>query len=218
MKKNAAKNISILALTATIILTGCSKNSKKEEVHSNVSPSTSYSDVVLDNHDDVTIEELVDTIEVDSQSDVESDTEVEVPSVATEDSKLEHCENENYDNQVAFCNDLMTMLKGENKDFEYFKSDEEAYQFYNDHMLESYYLYYLNKKVDMSDIVTELNNLYVLSQVPSCVPDEYWDFMFAHLTKTMQGNSLYEEYIDLSTFIHDNSLSKDIKLTLKNQD
>ena len=40
--------------------------------------------------------------------------------------------------------------------------------------------------------------------------------MFAHLTKTMQGNSLYEEYIDLSTFIHDNSLNKDIKLTLKN--
>lgn len=102
MKKNAAKSISILALTATIILTGCSKNSKKEEVHSSVSPSSSYSDVVLDNHDDVTIEDLVDTIEVDSQKDVDADTEVETPSVATEDSKLEHCENENYDNQVAF--------------------------------------------------------------------------------------------------------------------
>lgn len=216
MKKNAAKSISILALTATIILTGCSKNSKKEEVHSSVSPSSSYSDTILDNHDDVTIEDLVDTIEVDSQKDVDADTEVETSSVATEDSKLEHCENENYDNQVAFCNDLMTMLKGENKDFEYFKSDEDAYQFYSDHLLESYYLYYLNRKVDMPDIVTELNNLYVLSQVPSCVDEEYWNFIFAHLTKTMQGNSLYEEYIDLSTFIHDNSLSKDMKLTLKN--
>lgn len=216
MKKNAAKSISILALTATIILTGCSKNSKKEEVHSSVSHSSSYSDTILDNHDDVTIEDLVDTIEVDSQKDVDADTEVETPSVATEDSKLEHCENENYDNQVAFCNDLMTMLKGENKDFEYFKSDEDAYQFYSDHLLESYYLYYLNRKVDMPDIVTELNNLYVLSQVPSCVDEEYWNFIFAHLTKTMQGNSLYEEYIDLSTFIHDNSLSKDMKLTLKN--
>lgn len=211
MKKSAAKSISILALTATIILTGCSKNSKKEEVHSSVSPSSSYSDVVLDNHDDVTIEELVDTIEVDNQKDVDAEAPVE-----TKEAKLEHCENENYDNQVAFCNDLMTMLKGENKDFEYFKSDEDAYQFYSDHLLESYYLYYLNRKVDMPDIVTELNNLYVLSQVPSCVDEEYWNFMFAHLTKTMQGNSLYEEYIDLSTFIHDNSLSKDMKLTFKN--
>lgn len=216
MKKSAAKSISILALTATIILTGCSKNSKKEEVHSNVPPSTSYSDTVLDNHDDVTIEELVDTIEVDNQKDVDAEAPVETLSIETKEAKLEHCENENYDNQVAFCNDLMTMLKGENKDFEYFKSDEDAYQFYSDHLLESYYLYYLNRKVDMPDIVTELNNLYVLSQVPSCVDEEYWNFMFAHLTKTMQGNSLYEEYIDLSTFIHDNSLSKDMKLTFKN--
>lgn len=216
MKKSTAKSISILALTATIILTGCSKNSKKEEVHSNVPPSASYSDTVLDNHNDVTIEELVDTIEVDNQKDVDAEAPVETLSVETKEAKLEHCENENYDNQVAFCNDLMTMLKGENKDFEFFKSDEDAYQFYSDHLLESYYLYYLNRKVDMPDIVTELNNLYVLSQVPSCVDEEYWNFMFAHLTKTMQGNSLYEEYIDLSTFIHDNSLSKDMKLTLKN--
>ena len=58
-----------------------------------------------------------------------------------------------------------------------------------------------NNIVKEIDIVRELNNLYVLSQVPSCVPENYWNFMFAHLTKTMQGYSLYEEYIGLSTFI-----------------
>ena len=140
MKKNAAKSISILALTATIILTGCSKNSKKEEVHSSVSPSSSYSDTVLDNHDEVTIEDLVDTIEVDNQKDVDAEAPVETLSIETKEAKLEHCENENYDNQVAFCNDLMTMLKGENKDFEYFKSDDDAYRFYSVHLRESYFL------------------------------------------------------------------------------
>lgn len=65
MKKNTAKSISILALTVAILLTGCSKNSKKEEVHSNVSPSLSYSDTVFDNPNDTTIEELVDIVEVD---------------------------------------------------------------------------------------------------------------------------------------------------------
>ena len=40
--------------------------------------------------------------------------------------------------------------------------------------------------------------------------------MFAHLTKTMKDYSLYEEYIGLSTFIHENSLNKDAKLILKN--
>lgn len=217
MKKNTAKSISILALTATVLLTACGKSSKKEEVNSDVSHTeSSYSETVFENHNNVTVEELTNTTEVDDKRDVETIPQDDKPCIIVGKPEFEHCENENYDNQVAFCNDLMTMLKGENKDFEYFKSNEDAYQFYNDHMLESYYLYYLNKKVDMSDIVTELNNLYVLSQVPSCVPDEYWDFMFAHLTKAMQGNSLYEEYIDLSTFIHDNSLSKDIKLTLKN--
>ena len=216
MKKNTAKSISILALTVAILLTGCSKNSKKEEVHSNVSPTVSYSDTLLDNPIDTTVEELVDIAEVDDQKDVETDSQIEGPCVATQDTKLEHCENENYDNQVAFCNDLMTIINCENKDFEFFKSDDEAYQFFNDHLIESYYLHYLNKKVDIPDIVRELNNLYVLSQVPSCVPENYWNFMFAHLTKTMQGYSLYEEYIGLSTFIHENSLNKDSKLTLKN--
>lgn len=216
MKKNTAKSISILALTVAILLTGCSKNSKKEEVHSNVSPTVSYSDTLLDNPIDTTVEELVDIAEVDDQKDVETDSQIEGPCVAIKDTKLEHCENENYDNQVAFCNDLMTIINCENKDFEFFKSDDEAYQFFNDHLIESYYLYYLNKKVDIPDIVRELNNLYVLSQVPSCVPENYWNFMFANLTKTMQGYSLYEEYIGLSTFIHENSLNKDSKLTLKN--
>ena len=216
MKKNTAKSISILALTVAILLTGCSKNSKKEEVHSNVSPTVSYSDTLLDNPIDTTVEELVDIAEVDDQKDVETDSQIEGPCVATQDTKLEHCENENYDNQVAFCNDLMTIINRKNKNFEFFKSDDEAYQFFNDHLIESYYLYYLNKKVDIPDIVRELNNLYVLSQVASCVPENYWNFMFAHLTKTMQGYSLYEEYIGLSTFIHENSLNKDSKLTLKN--
>ena len=216
MKKNTAKSISILALTVAILLTGCSKNSKKEEVHSNVSPTVSYSDTLLDNPIDTTVEELVDIAEVDDQKDVETDSQIEGPCVAIKDTKLEHCENENYDNQVAFCNDLMTIINCENKDFEFFKSDDEAYQFFNEHLIESYYLYYLNKKVDIPDIVRELNNLYVLSQVPSCVPENYWNFMFANLTNTMQGYSLYEEYIDLSTFIHENSLNKDSKLTLKN--
>ena len=171
MKKNTAKSISILALTVAILLTGCSKNSKKEEVHSNVSPTVSYSDTLLDNPIDTTVEELVDIAEVDDQKDVETDSQIEGPCVATQDTKLEHCENENYENQVAFCNDLMTIINCENKDFEFFKSDDEAYQFFNDHLIESYYLYYLNKKVDIPDIVRELNNLYVLSQVPSCVPE-----------------------------------------------
>ena len=65
MKKNTAKSISILALTVAILLTGCSKNSKKEEFHSNVSPTVSYSDTLLDNPNDTTIEELVDIVEVD---------------------------------------------------------------------------------------------------------------------------------------------------------
>ena len=216
MKKNTAKSISILALTVSFLFTGCSKNSKKEEVHSNVSPSVSYSDTLLDNPIDTTVEELVDIAEVDDQKDVETDSQIDGPCVVIQDTKLEHCENENYDNQVAFCNDLMTIINCENKAFEFFKSDEEAYQFFNDHLIESYYLYYLNKKVDIPDIVRELNNLYVLSQVPSCVPENYWNFMFANLTKTMQGYSLYEEYIGLSTFIHENSLNKDSKLTLKN--
>ena len=216
MKKNSAKSISILALAVTILLTGCSKNSKKEEAYSNVSPSVSYSDTVFDNPNDTTIEELVDIVKVDGQKDAEIDSQIDGPSIAIQDTKLEHCENENYENQVAFCNDLMTIINCENKDFEFFKSDDEAYQFFNDHLIESYYLYYLNKKVDIPDIVRELNNLYVLSQVPSCVPENYWNFMFAHLTKTMQGYSLYEEYIGLSTFIHENSLNKDAKLTLKN--
>ena len=73
MKKNSAKSISILALAVTILLTGCSKNSKKEEVHSNVSPSVSYSDNVFDNPNDTTIEELVDIAEVDGQKDAEID-------------------------------------------------------------------------------------------------------------------------------------------------
>lgn len=212
MKKNTAKSISALALATTILLTGCSKNSKNEEIHSKVSPSQAYSDTVIDSSEDVTIDKLVDTTNID----VNSEDNLDQPCVSIGEAKLEHCENENYESQVAFCNDLMTMLKGENKDFEYFKSNEEAYQFYSEHLLESYYLYYLNKQVDIPNIVTELNNLYVLSAVPSCVPEDYWNFMFAHLTKTMQGNSLYEEYIDLSTFIHDNSLSKDTKLVLKN--
>ena len=216
MEKNTAKSISFLTLIVAILFTGCSKNSKKEEVHSNVSPSVSYSDTLLDNPIDTTVEELVDIAEVDDQKDVETDSQIEGPCVATQDTKLEHCENENYENQVAFCNDLMTIINCENKDFEFFKSDDEAYQFFNDHLIESYYLYYLNKKVDIPDIVRELNNLYVLSQVPSCVPENYWNFMFANLTKTMQGYSLYEEYIGLSTFIHENSLNKDSKLTLKN--
>lgn len=216
MKKNTAKSISILTLIVAILFTGCSKNSKKEEVHSNVSPSVSYSDTLLDNTNDTTFEELVDIAEVDNQKDVETDSQIDGPCVVIQDTKLEHCENENYDNQVAFCNDLMTIINCENKAFEFFKNDEEAYQFFNDHLIESYYLYYLNKKVDIPDIVRELNNLYVLSQVPSCVPENYWNFMFANLTKTMQGYSLYEEYIDLSTFIHENSLNKDSKLTLKN--
>lgn len=216
MKKNTAKSISILALTVSFLFTGCSKNSKKEEVHSNVSPSVSYGDTLLDNTNDTTFEELVDIAEVDNQKDVETDSQIDGPCVVIQDTKLEHCENENYENQVAFCNDLMTIINCENKAFEFFKSDEEAYQFFNDHLIESYYLYYLNKKVDIPDIVRELNNLYVLSQVPSCVPENYWNFMFANLTKTMQGYSLYEEYIGLSTFIHENSLNKDSKLTLKN--
>lgn len=216
MKKNTAKSISILTLIVAILFTGCSKNSKKEEVHSNVSPSVSYSDTLLDNPIDTTVEELVDIAEVDNQKDVETDSQIDGPCVVIQDTKLEHCENENYENQVAFCNDLMTIINCENKAFEFFKSDEEAYQFFNDHLIESYYLYYLNKKVDIPDIVRELNNLYVLSQVPSCVPENYWNFMFANLTKTMQGYSLYEEYIGLSTFIHENSLNKDSKLTLKN--
>ena len=216
MKKNTAKSISILALTVSFLFTGCSKNSKKEEVHSNVSPSVSYSDTLLDNPIDTTVEELVDIAEVDNQKDVETDSQIDGPCVVIQDTKLEHCENENYDNQVAFCNDLMAIINCENNDFEFFKSDDEAYQFFNEHLIESYYLYYLNKKVDIPDIVRELNNLYVLSQVPSCVPENYWNFMFANLTKTMQGYSLYEEYIDLSTFIHENSLNKDSKLTLKN--
>ncbi len=216
MKKNTAKSISILTLIVAILFTGCSKNSKKEEVHSNVSPSVSYGDTLLDNTNDTTFKEPVDIAEVDNQKDVETDSQIDGPCVVIQDTKLEHCENENYENQVAFCNDLMTIINCENKAFEFFKSDEEAYQFFNDHLIESYYLYYLNKKVDIPDIVRELNNLYVLSQVPSCVPENYWNFMFANLTKTMQGYSLYEEYIGLSTFIHENSLNKDSKLTLKN--
>ena len=141
MEKNTAKSISILALTVAILLTGCSKNSKKEEVHSNVSPTVSYSDTLLDNPIDTTVEELVDIAEVDDQKDVETDSQIEGPCVAIKDTKLEHCENENYDNQVAFCNDLMTIINCENKDFEFFKSDDEAYQFFNDHLIESYYLY-----------------------------------------------------------------------------
>ena len=216
MEKNTAKSISILTLIVAILFTGCSKNSKKEEVHSNVSPSVSYSDTLLDNPIDTTVEELVDIAEVYDQKDVEIDSQIDGPCVVIQDTKLEHCENENYENQIAFCNDLMAIINCENKDFEFFKSDDEAYQFFNEHLIESYYLYYLNKKVDIPDIVRELNNLYVLSQVPSCVPENYWNFMFANLTKTMQGYSLYEEYIGLSTFIHENSLNKDSKLTLKN--
>lgn len=216
MEKNTAKSISILTLIVAILFTGCSKNSKKEEVHSNVSPSVSYSDTLLDNPIDTTVEELVDIAEVDDQKDVEIDSQIDGPCVVIQDTKLEHCENENYENQIAFCNDLMAIINCENKGFEFFKSDDEAYQFFNEHLIESYYLYYLNKKVDIPDIVRELNNLYVLSQVPSCVPENYWNFMFANLTKTMQGYSLYEEYIGLSTFIHENSLNKDSKLTLKN--
>ena len=98
MKKNTAKSISILALTVAILLTGCSKNSKKEEVHSNVSPSVSYSDTLLDNPIDTTVEELVDIAEVDDQKDVEIDSQIEGPCVVIQDTKLEHCENENYDN------------------------------------------------------------------------------------------------------------------------
>lgn len=194
MKRNTAKSVSVLALSASIMLTGCGVNSKKNDVQVDVTTNEYYSDSV--------------------DSYISNNTKTDEK---TTNSNFEHCENENYLNQVAFCNDIMTMLKGENKDFEYFKSDEEAYSFYSEHLLESYYLYYLNRNVSINDIVTELNNLYVLSQTPSCVPDDYWNFMFAHLTKTMQGNSLYEEYIDLSIFIHDNSLEKDSKLVLKNK-
>lgn len=214
MKKNTAKSISILALIGTILLTGCSKNSKDNCVHSDVLSDVSFSGNLIDNQNDEIAEEIVDTSTLESHLSDEIDLQVDGPSITIHDVELEHCENENYENQVAFCNDLMSMVNCENKEFEFFRSDEEAYQFYSDHFIESYYLYYLNKKVDIPDIVNELNNLYVLSQVPSCIPENYWNFMFAHLTKTMQGYSLYEEYIDLATFIHDNSLNKDLKLAL----
>ena len=53
-------------------------------------------------------------------------------------------------------------------------------------------------------IVWEFNNLYVLSQTPSCMPIEAWVHYFGLMDSAMteEEYSLYEKYIETINFVH----------------
>lgn len=241
MKKRKILGVSAIALCAAVMLFSCTKSNDEKTKHNTkklniieegVPDQQDRIDRYFDNlseedkkilDDPERLEQLVieenqryiEKLAIEENERYKAKLEAEKKAEESNNQNYEHCENENFDNQVAFCNDILGILTDENVDYQYFESDEEAYGYYDEHHMEAFGLFYLNKNTSVEDIVTELNNLYILSQAPSCLPEDWWNFFFKDLIKNSKTNSLYDEYIDMADFVHEGALLKDKNLVLE---
>jgi hypothetical protein len=122
--------------------------------------------------------------------------------------------NDNYDEQVRLVTDLGN-LDTDNQTYLFFSENvtkEELYSLYGPHIEVINLL--KNHGGTPDKIVWEFNNLYVLSQTPSCMPIEAWVHYFGLMDSAMteEEYSLYEKYIETINFVHNKALSNSLTL------
>lgn len=236
MKKIGLQSISVYALAITLLLTGCSQGRKSNDKtsSSNYESETSYSEVLDD-----TTEYFTSSTEVKNEVTSEPQSE-SIPSSETitstdvtsnesycddepcylygpDNTDIKEIPNDNFDAQVCLVNDLNS-LDNIDTPYTFFDdsySKEEIYDTYKKYVE---HIKRLEQSTTTEDIVEELNNLYILSQTPSCVPDEVWEFYFGDLDalKVDHPESFYEEYFELADFIHQKALKNEQTLKLEN--
>lgn len=201
MKKLDGKSISCFSLALLILLTGCQGKSNDEKK----SPDKISFDVTDSNVLNNKFEELV--------------PEFDGPSFMIGEPNFEKVENEDFDAQVNFCNDIININNAEYA-LKFFAVRYDRDKFYLEHTELCNQLSFLIANSSVDKIVEELNNLYVMSQTPSCLPDPAWEFYFGTLDslKELETDGLYDTYISLAELVHNSSIRKhkELKLTITN--
>lgn len=132
-----------------------------------------------------------------------------------ENAHFEEIPNEDYENQVNLVNDLVSLDEVDTP-FSFFDdthNKKDLATIYSNYVIQ---LEYLVKHTTPEEIVRELNNLFVLSQTPSCMPEEAWEFYFGALDKLKNHpyDAFYEVYIDLANFVNQMAIKNNVTLKL----
>lgn len=195
------------------------------EVTNDVTPngSTNYSDVVysVDNSDSL-LEDVSDDVTYNYDiSDFEEipdelyDFEGPCVLLDPENAHFEEIPNDDYDNQVNLVRDLVSLDEVDTT-FSFFDDYHNKDDLATTYSIYVKQLEYLVSHTTPEEIVRELNNLFILSQTPSCMADEAWEFYFGTLDKLKNHpyDAFYEVYIDLANFVHDVALKNNVSLKL----
>lgn len=126
-------------------------------------------------------------------------------------------ENEYYDLQMSLYKDLITIGNYKDDELVFFDSSSDKVELYAKYKTFCDHIVKLSNKLTGDEIVTELNNLYVLSQNPSCLPEEAWDYYFGKIASQIdvQESSLYDEYFELCEFFHNSVINKTNTMVLE---
>lgn len=131
-----------------------------------------------------------------------------------ENAVFEEIPNEDYEAQVRLTNDLINL--DNDSEYSFYDDNLSKSDIYSMHRFFVDHLEYLSQHTTSEEIVRELNNLYILSQTPSCMPEEAWQFYFGTLDslKPCMYAAFYDTYYDLANFIHEEALKKSVTLKL----
>lgn len=126
-------------------------------------------------------------------------------------------ENEYYDLQMNLCKDLTTIGNFKNDELVFFDNTSDRNELYVRYKSFCDHIVKLSDKLTADEIITELNNLYVLSQNPTCLPEEAWDYYFGKLASqiNLMESSLYDEYFELCDFFHNSAVNKTNTMVLE---
>lgn len=191
-----------------------------QEVVSSTPEVTVETPVIDETKTNVTLEDVIiyngDLTEEEIEQKLEEYADMEGPCILIDPENVVFGEipNDNYDEQVRLVTDLGN-LDTDNQTYLFFSENvtkEELYSLYGPHIEVINLL--KNHGGTPDKIVWEFNNLYVLSQTPSCMPIEAWVHYFGLMDSAMteEEYSLYEKYIETINFVHNKALSNSLTL------
>lgn len=183
--------------------------------NTDVTDNIEYSDSLLGYVSDDTTSVDDQTFYYDELPDEFYDFEGPCILLDPENAHFEEIPNEDYDNQVNLVRDLVSLDEVDTP-FSFFDDTHNKIDLATMYSNYVSHLEYLVTHTTPEEIVRELNNLFVLSQTPSCMPEEAWEFYFGALDKLKNHphDAFYEVYIDLANFVNQMAIKNNVTLRL----
>lgn len=108
-----------------------------------------------------------------------------------------------FDESRIICSDIEQMLNDKMPEFDYLAYIDEMVKASDNSILISKYLMIVNSGINMDVALSELENIYAVSVIPTGLSEELWNSLFGNLMKTVDDNeNVCTFYYDLAYYIH----------------